>query len=112
MAKVVNGVEIEDTFAEACGMWCGRVIITAVNRKWAHEAANQMTGFATSIIACGCEGGVEADLDSTPDGRPGVSVLLFAMGKQQLARTMADRIGQCVLTCATTACFNGLSGEE
>jgi len=112
MTKFINGVEIEDTFAEAFSMWCGRVIITAVNRKWAHEAASKMTGFATSIIACGCEGGIESDLERTPDGRPGVSVLMFAMNKDQLARTMADRVGQCVLTCATTACFNGLSAAE
>ncbi len=112
MAQFINGVEIEDTFAEAFGMWCGRVIITAANRKWARTAAYKMTGFATSIIACGCEAGIESDLDQTPDGRPGVSVLIFAPGKDSLVRHMRDRIGQCVLTCATTACFNGLSGSE
>ena len=85
MTTFINGVEIEDTFAEAFGMWCGRVIITAADRKWAREAANKMTGFATSIIACGCEAGIESDLDQTPDGRPGVSVLIFAPGKD-LAR--------------------------
>jgi formylmethanofuran--tetrahydromethanopterin N-formyltransferase len=112
MTTFVNGVEIEDTFAEAFGMWCSRVIITAVNRKWAYEAANQMAGFATSIIACGCEAGIESELAETPDGRPGVSVLIFTMGKEGLKKVMTDRIGQCVLTCATTACFNGLPGEE
>ena len=112
MTTFINGVEIEDTFAEAFGMWCGRVIITAADRKWAYEAANKMTGFATSIIACGCEAGIESDLDQTPDGRPGVSILIFAPGKDSLARHMRDRIGQCVLTCPTTACFNGLPGSE
>jgi formylmethanofuran--tetrahydromethanopterin N-formyltransferase len=112
MTKFINDVEIEDTFAEAFVLWCGRVIITAVNRKWAHVAAEQMTGFATSIIACGCEAGIESDLVETPDGRPGVSVLIFAPGKEALIRVMTDRIGQCVLTCATTACFNGLSTPE
>ncbi len=112
MERYINGVEIVDTFAEAFGIWGSRVIITAVNRKWAREAAIQMTGFATSVIACHCEGGIEADLDQTPDGRPGVSVLLFAPTKDMLARQLVDRIGQCVLTCATTACFNGLPAEE
>jgi formylmethanofuran--tetrahydromethanopterin N-formyltransferase len=112
MTNVINDVEIEDTFAEAFGMWGGRVIITAVNRKWAREAANKMTGFATSVIGCGCEAGIESDLDQTPDGRPGVSVLLFAYGKDTLARHLVDRIGQCILTCPTTACFNGLSATE
>jgi formylmethanofuran--tetrahydromethanopterin N-formyltransferase len=110
--KHINGVEIEDTFAEAFGMWAGRVIITAVNRKWAQEAAARMTGFATSVIACGCEAGIERELSETPDGRPGVSVLLFAYNKDLLARHLIDRIGQCVLTCPTTACFNGLSSTE
>jgi formylmethanofuran--tetrahydromethanopterin N-formyltransferase len=112
MIRNLNGVEIEDTYAEAFGMLCSRVILTAGSLKWAHEAANQMTGFATSVIACGCEAGTEADLDSTPDGRPGVSVLVFARNKEMLARQLIDRIGQCVLTCATTACFNGLSAAE
>jgi formylmethanofuran--tetrahydromethanopterin N-formyltransferase len=112
MERYINGVEIIDTYAEAFGIWGSRVIITAVNRKWAREAAIQMTGFATSVIACRCEGGIEADLDRTPDGRPGVSVLLFAPTKDLLERQLVDRIGQCVLTCATTACFNGLQAEE
>jgi len=112
MVRYVSDVEIEDTFAEAFGMWGGRVIITAVNRKWAHEAATRMTGFATSVIRCGCEGGIEADVERTPDGRPGVSVLLFAPTKDLLVGQLIDRIGQCVLTCPTTACFNGLSGDE
>jgi formylmethanofuran--tetrahydromethanopterin N-formyltransferase len=112
MARFFNGVEIEDTFAEAFGMWSARVIITAVNPKWAREAALQMTGFATSVIACGCEAGIEGDVAQTPDGRAGVSVLVFAMSKDALVRQLVNRIGQCVLTCATTACFNGLSAEE
>jgi formylmethanofuran--tetrahydromethanopterin N-formyltransferase len=112
MDYCVNGVEIEDTYAEAFGMWGARVIITAVNRKWAHEAAVQMTGFATSIIACGCEAGIEADVADTPDGRPGMSVLMFARNKELLETQLINRIGQCVLTCPTTACFNGLWVED
>jgi formylmethanofuran--tetrahydromethanopterin N-formyltransferase len=112
MEYILNGVEIDDTYAEAFGMWGARAIITAVNRKWAHEAAMKMTGFATSIIACGCEAGIEADAADTPDGRPGVSVLLFARNKELLETQLIHRIGQCVLTCPTTACFSGLSVEE
>jgi formylmethanofuran--tetrahydromethanopterin N-formyltransferase len=112
MTERINGVEIEDTFAEAFGMWSARIIITAVNREWARVAATQMTGFATSVIACGCEAGIEGDVEETPDGRPGIGVLMFAMGKDSLVRQMIARIGQCVLTCPTAACFNGLPGEE
>jgi formylmethanofuran--tetrahydromethanopterin N-formyltransferase len=112
MTQLIHGVDIEDTFAEAFSMWGARILITAVSPKWAREAAVQMKGFATSIIACGCEAGIEAELTETPDGRPGVSVLLFARSKDLLAEQLVNRIGQCVLTCATTACFNGLSVAE
>jgi len=112
MERSINGVVIEDTFAEAFGMWAARIIITAANQKWARKAAAQMTGFATSVIACGCEAGIEGDVETTPDGRAGVSVLVFAMAKDSLVHQLVNRIGQCVLTCATTACFNGLAGDE
>lgn len=112
MTYFINGVEIEDTYAEAFGTWAARVIITAFNRKWVLEAAHQMTGFATSVIGCGCEAGIERELEQTPDGRPGVSILMFAYGKDTLSKQLIDRIGQCILTCATTACFNGLSSGD
>jgi formylmethanofuran--tetrahydromethanopterin N-formyltransferase len=112
MTHSVHGVDIEDTFAEAFSMWGARILITAVNAKWAREAAVQMRGFATSIIACGCEAGIEAELNETPDGRPGISVLLFARSREMLVEQLVNRIGQCVLTCPTTACFNGLSVAE
>ena len=114
MTLFINGVEIEDTFAEAFKMWGTRVIITAKNRKWALEAATKMTGFATSVIGCKCEAGIECELDAkrTPDGRPGVSVLLFTPSKDDLPKRLMERIGQCVMTCPTTACFNGLPASD
>ena len=51
----ISGVQIEDTFAEAFAMKAAKVIVTAVNHKWALNAAQAATGFATSIIACQCE---------------------------------------------------------
>ncbi len=110
----INGVEIEDTFAEAFKMWGARLIITAANRKWARIAAQNATGFATSVIACGAEAGVEKDLApaETPDGRPGVSVLVFTMGPKGMKEQLMNRVGQSIMTCATTACFNGLEEGE
>jgi len=112
MALFINGVEIEDTFAEAFKMWGTRVIITAKNRKWALEAATKMTGFATSVIGCKCEAGIECEVVNTPDGRPGVSVLLFTPSKDDLPKRLMERIGQCVMTCPTTACFSGLIAPD
>jgi len=109
-----NGVCIDDTFAEAFPMRATRVVITAHNATWANHAAVAMTGFATSVIACGCEAGIERVLDpgETPDGRPGVAVLLFAVSGKELAKQLERRVGQCVLTCPTTAIYAGLAEGE
>jgi len=110
----LSDTEVVDTFAEAFPMWGARIIITAESPAWAHEAARSLTGFATSVIGCKCEAGIERELDpgETPDGRPGVSALLFATDREGLAKRLVERIGQSVLTCPTTACFNGLDGDE
>jgi formylmethanofuran--tetrahydromethanopterin N-formyltransferase len=109
-----NGVLIDDTFAEAFGMKATRLIITAHTLPWARHAAVAATGLATSVIACGCEAGIESELTTaqTPDGRPGVSVLLFAVSGKELAKQIEKRVGQCVLTCPTTAVFAGISEGE
>lgn len=109
-----NGVVIDDGFAEAFPMKATRVLITAHTPQWARHAAVAATGLATSVIACGCEAGIERDLapHETPDGRPGCSVLLFAMSGKELARQIERRVGQCVLTCPTTAAFAGLAEGE
>jgi len=110
----INGVSIDDTFAEAFPMKATRLVITAYNLTWARHAAVTATGFATSVIACGCEAGIERELGEheTPDGRPGVAVLLFSMSGKELAKQVERRVGQCVLTCPTTAVYAGLSEGE
>jgi formylmethanofuran--tetrahydromethanopterin N-formyltransferase len=110
----VNSVFIDDTFAEAFPMRAARIVVTAVNARWAREAALKLTGFATSVIACKCEAAIERELESheTPDARPGISVLLFAMDTEGLGKRLVERIGQTVITCPTTSCFDGLPGAE
>jgi formylmethanofuran--tetrahydromethanopterin N-formyltransferase len=112
-AMILNGVAIDDTFAEAFGMRATRILITALNLKWAYHAARALTGFATSVIGCGCEAGIERELsaEETPDGRPGLSLLLFAVSGKELAKQVERRVGQCVLTAPTSAVFAGLDGE-
>lgn len=107
---IINGVQIDATFAEAFPMRATRVVITAQNAKWARIAAEAMTGFATSVIACGCEAGIERELspEETPDGRPGVAAMIFAMGGKGLAKQLETRAGQCVLTAPTSALFAGI----
>jgi formylmethanofuran--tetrahydromethanopterin N-formyltransferase len=105
-----RGVRIVDTFAEAFSMRGARVVITAQSAGWARTAAQSMTGFATSVIGCKVEAGVEVEMapDDTPDGRPGISILVFAFDAEGLGRQLIDRVGQTILTCPTTACFDGL----
>ena len=107
----INGVAIEDTFAEAFTMRAARIVITGKNAKWAREAALDLTGFATSVIGCKCEAGIERPIpeSETPDGRPGLSVLFFTMDKESLPQRLVERLGQTVLTCPTTSCFDGLA---
>ena len=111
---IINGIKIENTFAEAFPMKAVRLIITADSKYWLKQAVNNMTGFATSVIACGCEAGIEKEIKSseTPDGRSGIAVLLFAMDSKGLAKQVLRRVGQCILTSPTTACFSGLESDE
>lgn len=111
---IINGVQIDATFAEAFPMRATRLIVTAQNLKWATIAAQTMTGFATSVIGCGCEAGIERELDpnETPDGRPGVSALFFAMGGKTLTKQVETRAGQCILTAPTSALFAGIQGND
>ncbi|HEY8706941.1 MAG TPA: formylmethanofuran--tetrahydromethanopterin N-formyltransferase [Burkholderiaceae bacterium] len=109
-----NGVVIDDGFAEAFPMKATRIVITAHTPGWARTAAVSMTGFATSVIGCGCEAGIERELapSETPDGRPGIAVLVFSMSGKELAKQVERRVGQCVLTCPTTAVFAGIADGE
>jgi formylmethanofuran--tetrahydromethanopterin N-formyltransferase len=109
----VNSVPIENTFAEAFPMTAARVLVTAESPAWARTAGQSATGYAASVIGCDAEAGIERELspEETPDGRPGVALLFFGFSRDALAKAVTNRVAQCVLTCATTACFNGLAGE-
>ena len=105
-----NDVEIEDTFAEMFSMWAGRILITADTEKWALTAAQTATGFAASIIMSPAEAGIEGTVspDKTPDGRPGALIQIYHRSRRDLKTQMILRIGQCIMTCPTTAAFDGL----
>jgi formylmethanofuran--tetrahydromethanopterin N-formyltransferase len=109
----VNAVPIEDTFAEAFPMTAARLVVTAETIGWALAAGQSATGYAASVIGCDAEAGIERELsaDETPDGRPGVALLFFAFSRDALQKAVSNRVAQCVLTCATTACYNGLTGD-
>ncbi|MBI3407489.1 MAG: formylmethanofuran--tetrahydromethanopterin N-formyltransferase [Planctomycetes bacterium] len=106
----INSIPIEDTFAEAFPMTAARLLVTAVSEEWARTAGQVATGYASSVIGCDAEAGIERLLsrEDTPDGRPGVSLLLFAFSRDALQKAAISRVGQCILTCPTTACYNGL----
>jgi formylmethanofuran--tetrahydromethanopterin N-formyltransferase len=106
----INGTTIADNFAEAFPMTAARVLVTAETPGWAQTAGHVATGYAASVIGCDAEAGIERTLapDETPDGRPGVSLLFFAFSRDALQKAVLNRVGQCILTCPTTACYNGL----
>src|SRR5512136_354628 len=109
-----NTVKIQDTFAEMFPLWVGRVLITAQNEKWAQVAASLTTGFATSVIEATAEAAIERAVpaDQTPDKRPGVLIQIYNRDRFELKNQLMQRIGQCTLTCPTTAAFNGLTGKR
>jgi len=106
----INDIPIEDTFAEAFPMTAARLIVTAETPEWARTAGTVATGYAASVIGCDAEAGIERALtkSDTPDGRPGISLLFFAFSRDALQKALVNRVGQCILTCPTTACYNGL----
>src|SRR3990170_593747 len=110
----LNGVEIEDTFAEAFPIKIARVLITGATKRWALVAAQETTGFGTSVIMCPAEAGVEKIVngDETPDGRPGAYIQICTFGFKSLEEQLLKRLGQCVLTAPTAAMWNGLPDAE
>lgn len=107
----LNGTQIDDTFAEAFGMRYVRLLVTAVDDYWLEAALRELTGYSSSVIACDAEAGSERRLTSeeSPDGRPGAAVLLFGFSTEALGKSVPNRVGQCVMTCPTTAVYDGLS---
>ncbi len=106
----LNAVPVADTFAEAFAIVGTRLVVTAVSEQWAEIAGREFCGFATSVIACDAEAAIEGPVSAadSPDGRPGITILVFAFSREALAKAVSDRVGQCILTCPTTACYNGL----
>ncbi|MGD0643978.1 MAG: formylmethanofuran--tetrahydromethanopterin N-formyltransferase [Candidatus Bathyarchaeia archaeon] len=105
-----NTVKVQDTFAEMFTLWAGRILITAQNEKWAQIAASVTTGFATSVIMAPAEAAIERPVlaDQTPDKRPGMYIQIYNRDRFELKHQLMERIGQCIMTCPTTAAFNGL----
>ena len=111
----IAGTLVEDTFAEAFGMRYVRLIVTAHDEHWLDAAQRAVAGYGSSIIACDAEIGLEQPLsaDATPDGRPGIALLAFGFSADALAKAIANRTGQCLMTCPTTAVYDGLEpGSE
>jgi formylmethanofuran--tetrahydromethanopterin N-formyltransferase len=105
---------IVDTFAEAFRMRFARLIVTAADEHWLDCAVRECCGYGSSVIGCDAEVGVERPLtpDASPDGRPGASVLAFGFSTDAVGAAVANRTGQCLMTCPTTAAFNGLAEAE
>ncbi len=101
---------IDATFAEAFRMRYVRLVVTAHDEYWLTAAAGEATGYASSIIGCDAEAGIERWIEpaETPDGRPGVALLAFGFSAESLGKAVVNRTGQCLMTCPTTAVYDGL----
>ncbi|MEL7496963.1 MAG: formylmethanofuran--tetrahydromethanopterin N-formyltransferase [Planctomycetota bacterium] len=110
----LNNIPIVDTFAEGFSMRFTRLIVTAINEKWVTEAVREVCGYGSSVIGCDAEAGLERMLapEETIDGRVGASLLMFAFSTDDLKKAIANRVGQCLMTCPTTAVFDGLNAGE
>lgn len=106
----IGSTRIADTFAEAFRLQFARLVVTAHDAHWLAAATQSVCGYGTSVIGCDAEVGLEQTLTSaeTPDHRPGAAVMLFAFSTAGLAKAVAQRVAQCLLTCPTTAVFDGL----
>ena len=104
---------VVDTFAEAFRLRFARLVITAHDDHWLDAAIRAACGYGTSVIGCDAEVGVERQIaaEHTPDGRPGATLLLFAFSTEALAKAVANRTSQCLLTCPTVAVYDGLPAE-
>ena len=110
----IGSTQVADTFAEAFDMSYVRLILTAHDRTWLEAAIQEVTGYASSVIACDVEAGLEKWIDhsQTPDGRPGASVLMFGFSASGLAGAVPPRVGQCLMTCPSTAVYDGLPASQ
>jgi len=108
----IDGTRIIDTFAEAFRLRYGRLVITAHDAHWLTAALAAVCGYGTSVLGCDVEVGVERVLSpaETPDGRPGAAILAFAFSTEDLGAALANRTGQCLLTCPTVCVYDGLPG--
>ncbi|MBN2518270.1 MAG: formylmethanofuran--tetrahydromethanopterin N-formyltransferase [Candidatus Altiarchaeota archaeon] len=107
-------MEIEDTFSEVFEMHYSEILVTAISSELALTIANNATGFATSVIGCDCEAGIDRLMESeqTPDDRPGVVVGFFAISMDKLKKSLLDRVGQSVLTAPSARVFNVVENGE
>jgi formylmethanofuran--tetrahydromethanopterin N-formyltransferase len=110
----INGVEIQDTFAEAFGIQVSRLLVTAATKKLAKIAATEATGYGTSVIGCPAEAGIDCYVppEETPDGRPGYVIMICNMDKKKLDHELLERVGMCILTAATTAVFDAMEDPD
>lgn len=106
----IGPTQIDDSFAEAFPMQFTRIVVTAHNEYWLDAAIREFCGYSSSVIACDAEAGVERYLGQaeTPDGRCGAALMAFGFSAEKLAAAVANRAGQCIMTCATTAVYDGL----
>ena len=111
---LIETTHIVDTFAEAFRLRFTRLIVTAHDDHWLDAALRAACGYGTSVIGCDAEIAVERPIlaADSPDGRPGAAVLAFGFAAEGVAKAVANRAAQCLLTCPTVSVFDGLPDAD
>ena len=111
---LIGSTQISDTFAEAFRLRYARLVVTAHDSHWLDAAVRAACGYGTSVIGCDAEAGLETLIppEATPDGRPGAAIMLFGFSSEAVGKAAGNRTAQCLLTCPTTAVFDGLPDAE
>lgn len=89
-------------------MYFGRVLITAITRRWALASAQSAVsgGGGASLSESGIE--CEVTPTATPDRRPGYIILVGRRFRKELGPGLMDQIRNNVVPVPTTAAFNAM----
>lgn len=107
-------MEVDDTFSEVFELYYSEILVTALTKELALTIANNATGFATSIIGCDCEAGIDSIVseNESPDGRPGILFAFFSISSEKVRKSLLNRVSQSVLTAPSARVFNAIEDGE
>jgi formylmethanofuran--tetrahydromethanopterin N-formyltransferase len=110
----VNGVDVEDTFAEGFTMYMSRVLVTGMTPRLALAASQEAKGLGVSATLGPGEAGIESKVSSseTPDKRPGYILQFGHSEKKRFNYWFIVRMRKCFLPSPTVSVFDAMPKEN